>query len=81
MDSSVGGSSSSGGLLSAARLEGQAMCKAERLQGLSTPLGPFDKNYSRKRQREHSQDRTQDCESQLLLFISIPRKRKADRKC
>lgn len=34
------------------------MCKTERLQPISTPLGPYDKNYSRKRLREHSLDRT-----------------------
>lgn len=53
---------SSSAVLNTARLEGQAVCKTERLQTLSTPLGPFDKNYSRKRLREHSLDRT-DCES------------------
>lgn len=60
MDSSVGGGGSSA--LNAARLEGHAVCKMERLQGLSTPLGPYDKNYSRKRLREHSLDRA-DSES------------------
>lgn len=55
----MGGGSS--GVLNTTRLEGQAGCKTERLQALSTPLGPFDKNYSRKRLREHSLDRT-DCE-------------------
>ena len=61
VDSSGGGSSSA--VLNAARLEGQAVYKAERLQGLSTPhLVPYDKNYSRKRLREHSLDRT-DSES------------------
>lgn len=59
-DSSVGGGGSSG-VLNTTRLEGQTGCKTERLQALSTPLGPFDKNYSRKRLREHSLDRT-DCE-------------------
>jgi len=46
------------------RLEGQAVCKSERLQGgLSTSsLGPYDKNYGRKRLREHALDRT-DSES------------------
>lgn len=53
-------SSSSSAVLNTARLEGQAVCKTERLQGLSTPLGPYDKNYSRKRLREPSLDRT-DC--------------------
>ncbi|XP_034413863.1 KAT8 regulatory NSL complex subunit 1-like isoform X2 [Cyclopterus lumpus] len=52
-DGSVGGAG-----LNAARLEGHAACKSERLQGLSTSLGPYDKNYSRKRLREHSLDRT-----------------------
>lgn len=60
-DSSVGSTSA---VLNTARLEGQAVCKTERLQALSTPLGPFDKNYSRKRLREHSLDRT-DCESSM----------------
>lgn len=63
MDSS-GGSSSA--VVNTARLEGPAVCKTERLQALSTPLGPFDKNYSRKRLREHSLDRT-DSESKALV--------------
>lgn len=67
VDSSVGGGGGGGGssssaVLNTARLEGQAVCKTERLQALSTPLGPYDKNYSRKRLREHSLDRT-DCKS------------------
>lgn len=57
----VDGGSSSSAVLNAARLEGPGVCKTERLQALSTPLGPYDKNYSRKRLREHSLDRT-DCE-------------------
>lgn len=57
----MAGGSGGGGLLGAARLEGQAGCKTERLHTLSTPLGPYDKNYSRKRLREHSLERT-DCE-------------------
>lgn len=62
VDSNTAGSSGgAGGLLAAARLEGQAGCKTERLHTLSTPLGPYDKNYSRKRLREHSLERT-DCE-------------------
>lgn len=56
-DSSVGGGSSSA-VLNTPRLEGQTVCKTERLQAISTTLGPFDKNYSRKRLREHSLDRT-----------------------
>ncbi|XP_058477389.1 KAT8 regulatory NSL complex subunit 1 isoform X2 [Solea solea] len=55
VDSSVGSSSA---VLNAPRLEGQAMCKTEHLQALSTSLGPYDKNYSRKRLREPSLDRT-----------------------
>ncbi|CAJ1080003.1 KAT8 regulatory NSL complex subunit 1-like isoform X2 [Xyrichtys novacula] len=66
MDSGVGSSSS---VLNATRLEGQAVCKAERLQGLSTPLGPYDKNYSCKRLREHSLDRT-DTSPKLFLESS-----------
>lgn len=50
---------SGGGGLSAPRLDHQAGCKTERLHGLS---GPYDKNYSRKRIREPSLDRT-DSES------------------
>ncbi|KAK5851253.1 hypothetical protein PBY51_002059 [Eleginops maclovinus] len=67
VDSSVGSSSSA--VLNAARLEGQAMYKTERLQGLTTPLGPYDKNYSRKRLREHSLDRT-DTSPKLFLDSS-----------
>lgn len=52
------GAGSSSAVLNTARLEGQAVCKTERLQTISTPLGPYDKNYSRKRLREHSLDRT-----------------------
>ncbi|XP_028423605.1 KAT8 regulatory NSL complex subunit 1 isoform X2 [Perca flavescens] len=70
-DSSVGSSSSSSAVLNTARLEGQAVCKLERLQGLSTPLGPYDKNYSRKRLREHSLDRT-DTSPKLFLDTSSP---------
>ncbi|KAL6094397.1 kansl1 [Pungitius sinensis] len=66
MDSSVGG-----GALTAARLEGQAVCKTERLQGLSLPLGPYDKNYSRKRLREHSLDRA-DTSPKLFMDSSGP---------
>ena len=67
VDSSAGGggSSSSSAVLNTARLEGQAVCKTERLQGLSTPLGPYDKNYSRKRLREPSLDRA-DCKSDVI---------------
>nr|XP_020460301.1 KAT8 regulatory NSL complex subunit 1 [Monopterus albus] len=67
-DSSV---SSSGAVLNTARLEGQSMCQAERLQALSTSLGPYDKNYSRKRLREHSLDRT-DTSPKLFLDSSSP---------
>ncbi|KAG8008831.1 KAT8 regulatory NSL complex subunit 1 [Nibea albiflora] len=70
-ESSVGGggSSSSSAVLNTPRLEGQAVCKTERLQAISTPLGPFDKNYSRKRLREHSLDRT-DTSPKLFLDSS-----------
>ncbi|XP_029312904.1 KAT8 regulatory NSL complex subunit 1-like isoform X2 [Cottoperca gobio] len=71
VDSSVGSGSSSSAVLNTARLEGQAVCKTERLQGLSTPLGPYDKNYSRKRLREHSLDRT-DTSPKLFLDSSSP---------
>ncbi|XP_034563412.1 KAT8 regulatory NSL complex subunit 1-like isoform X3 [Notolabrus celidotus] len=71
VDSSGGGVGSSSAVLNAARLEGQAVCKAERLQGLSTPLGPYDKNYSRKRLREHSLDRS-DTSPKLFLESSSP---------
>ncbi|KAE8283856.1 KAT8 regulatory NSL complex subunit 1 NSL complex protein NSL1 Non-specific lethal 1-like protein [Larimichthys crocea] len=69
-DSGVGGSSSSA-VLNTPRLEGQAVCKTERLQAISTPLGPFDKNYSRKRLREHSLDRA-DTSPKLFLDSSSP---------
>ncbi|XP_053196772.1 KAT8 regulatory NSL complex subunit 1-like isoform X2 [Scomber japonicus] len=70
VDSSAGGgSSSSSAVLNTARLEGQAVCKTERLQGLSTPLGPYDKNYSRKRLREPSLDRA-DSSPKLFLDSS-----------
>ncbi|XP_034073387.1 KAT8 regulatory NSL complex subunit 1-like isoform X3 [Gymnodraco acuticeps] len=59
VDSSGGGSSSQ-------------VYKAERLQGLSSPhLVPYDKNYSRKRLREHSLDRT-DTSPKLFLDSSSP---------
>uniref|UniRef100_A0A8C7ZJL9 PEHE domain-containing protein n=1 Tax=Oryzias sinensis TaxID=183150 RepID=A0A8C7ZJL9_9TELE len=61
----------SGGLLGAARLEGQAGCKTERLHTLSTPLGPYDKSYSRKRLREHSLERT-DSSPKLFMDLSNP---------
>ncbi|XP_076007679.1 KAT8 regulatory NSL complex subunit 1-like isoform X2 [Genypterus blacodes] len=67
-DSSVGSSSA---VLNAARLEGQSMCKTERLPGLSTPLGPYDKSYSRKRLREHSLDRT-DSSPKLFMDSGSP---------
>lgn len=55
VDGSMGSSSSA--LLSMPRLDNQGGCKTERLHTLSTPLGPYDKNYSRKRLREHSLER------------------------
>lgn len=55
------GAMSSSTVLHTPRLEGQSLCKAERLQALNTPLGPYDRSYSRKRLREHSLERT-DCE-------------------
>ncbi|KAM3842589.1 KAT8 regulatory NSL complex subunit 1 [Diretmus argenteus] len=68
MDSGVGGSSA---VLSAARLESQAVCKTERLQTLSAPSGPYDKSYSRKRLREQSLDRT-DPSPRLFLDSGSP---------
>lgn len=56
-----GAMSSSTSVLHTPRLEAQGLCKAERLQALNSPLGPYDRNYSRKRLREHSLERT-DCE-------------------
>lgn len=53
--------SSSTSVLHTSRLDGQSLCKAERLQAMNTPLGPYDRSYSRKRLREHSLERT-DCE-------------------
>ncbi|XP_024858609.1 KAT8 regulatory NSL complex subunit 1 [Kryptolebias marmoratus] len=61
-----GSSSSGGGVLSTPRLDNQAGCKTERLHGLSTPLGPYDKNYGRKRVREPSLDRA-DTSPKLFL--------------
>ncbi|XP_029106084.1 KAT8 regulatory NSL complex subunit 1 isoform X1 [Scleropages formosus] len=43
-------------LVSVSRPEGRALCKPERTQGIS--LGPFDRNHSRKRPREHSMERS-----------------------
>ncbi|GLD60008.1 KAT8 regulatory NSL complex subunit 1-like isoform X3 [Lates japonicus] len=72
VDGGVSSSSgSSSAVLNTARLEGQAVCKTERLQALSTPLGPFDKNYSRKRLREPSLDRA-DTSPKLFLDSSSP---------
>ncbi|XP_071317997.1 KAT8 regulatory NSL complex subunit 1 isoform X7 [Trachinotus anak] len=68
VDCSVGSSSA---VLNTTRLEGQAVCKTERLQALSTPLGPYDKTYSRKRLREPSLDRT-DTSPKLFLESSSP---------
>ncbi|TNN37654.1 KAT8 regulatory NSL complex subunit 1 [Liparis tanakae] len=53
------------------RLEGQAVCKSERLQGgLSTSsLGPYDKNYGRKRLREHALDRPDACSDCLWTEV------------
>lgn len=56
-----GAMSSSTSVLHTPRLEGQGLCKAERLQAPTTPLGPYDRSYSRKRLREHSLERA-DCE-------------------
>ncbi|KAM9425934.1 KAT8 regulatory NSL complex subunit 1 isoform 2-T5 [Pholidichthys leucotaenia] len=65
--------SSSTAVMNTSRLEGQAVCKAERLQALSsTLLGPYDKNYSRKRLREHSLDRQADSCPKLFLDSSNP---------
>ncbi|XP_030019433.1 KAT8 regulatory NSL complex subunit 1 isoform X2 [Sphaeramia orbicularis] len=63
LESSV---SSSSAVMNTPRLETQPVCKTERLQAISTPLGPYDKNYSRKRLREHSLDRT---DSSPKLFV------------
>ncbi|XP_038847466.1 KAT8 regulatory NSL complex subunit 1 [Salvelinus namaycush] len=63
-----------GGVLSAARLEGQALCKAERLlHGLPSPsTGPYDRSYSRKRPREHLLDRTHGSTPKLFLDSGSP---------
>uniref|UniRef100_A0A1A7YQR0 KAT8 regulatory NSL complex subunit 1 n=1 Tax=Iconisemion striatum TaxID=60296 RepID=A0A1A7YQR0_9TELE len=66
VDSSV---SSSATVLSMPRLDSQSGCKTERLHGLTSPFGPYDKNYSRKRFREHSLDRT-DSSPKLFLDSS-----------
>uniref|UniRef100_A0A3B3UUP9 KAT8 regulatory NSL complex subunit 1 n=1 Tax=Poecilia latipinna TaxID=48699 RepID=A0A3B3UUP9_9TELE len=65
------GSNSSSAILTMPRLDSQGGCKTERLHTLSTPLGPYDKNYSRKRLREHSLDRA-DTSPKLFLDTSSP---------
>uniref|UniRef100_A0A1A8CTG9 KAT8 regulatory NSL complex subunit 1 n=1 Tax=Nothobranchius kadleci TaxID=1051664 RepID=A0A1A8CTG9_NOTKA len=69
VDSSM--SSSSSTVMSMPRLDNQSGCKTERLHGLASPFGPYDKNYSRKRFREHSLDRT-DSSPKLFLDSSSP---------
>ncbi|KAF7665101.1 hypothetical protein LDENG_00155350 [Lucifuga dentata] len=64
-------SAGSSAVLNTARLETQNVCKTERLQGLSTPPGPYDKSYSRKRIREHSLDRS-DSSPKLFLDSGSP---------
>ncbi|MEQ2282534.1 hypothetical protein AMECASPLE_001751 [Ameca splendens] len=71
VDGSLGSNSSSSAVLSMPRLDNQGGCKTERLHTLSTPLGPYDKNYSRKRLREHSLDRA-DTSPKLFLDTSSP---------
>lgn len=71
VDGSMGSNSSSNALLSMPRLDNQGGCKTERLHTLSTPLGPYDKNYSRKRFREHSLERA-DTSPKLFLDTSSP---------
>ncbi|XP_043957763.1 KAT8 regulatory NSL complex subunit 1-like isoform X1 [Gambusia affinis] len=71
VDGSMGSNSSSSAILSMPRLDNQGGCKTERLHTLSTPLGPYDKNYSRKRLREHSLDRA-DTSPKLFLDTSSP---------
>uniref|UniRef100_A0A096M3J5 KAT8 regulatory NSL complex subunit 1 n=1 Tax=Poecilia formosa TaxID=48698 RepID=A0A096M3J5_POEFO len=68
---SMGSNSSSSAILTMPRLDSQGGCKTERLHTLSTPLGPYDKNYSRKRLREHSLDRA-DTSPKLFLDTSSP---------
>ncbi|XP_010862718.1 KAT8 regulatory NSL complex subunit 1 isoform X2 [Esox lucius] len=64
----------SGAVLSAARLEGQALCKAERLlHSLPSPsAGPYDRAYCRKRPREHLLDRSHDSTQKLFLDSGSP---------
>ncbi|XP_008312296.1 KAT8 regulatory NSL complex subunit 1 isoform X2 [Cynoglossus semilaevis] len=66
VDSSMGSSSA---LLNTTRLDVQSMCKTERLQALPASLGPYEKNYSRKRLRESSLDRT---DTLPKLFMDSP---------
>ncbi|XP_023692775.2 KAT8 regulatory NSL complex subunit 1 [Paramormyrops kingsleyae] len=56
-------------LLSESRLEGRALCKAERTQGPS--LGAFDRGHSRKRPRDHSMERP-DVTSKLFMDTGSP---------
>lgn len=67
----VESSGGSGAILNTSRLESQPVCKTERLQAPSTSLGPYDKNYSRKRLREHSLDRN-DTSPKLFLDSASP---------
>lgn len=52
------------------RLDAPSVCKSERLQ-TSTPLGPYDKSFSRKRLREHSLERS-DTSPKLFLDSTSP---------
>ncbi|XP_015240053.1 PREDICTED: KAT8 regulatory NSL complex subunit 1 isoform X2 [Cyprinodon variegatus] len=74
-DVSVGGNSStssSSAVLSMPRLDNQGGCKTERLHALSSPFGPYDKNYSRKRLREHSLERADTASPKLFLDTGSP---------
>ncbi|XP_036387361.1 KAT8 regulatory NSL complex subunit 1 isoform X1 [Megalops cyprinoides] len=56
-------------LLSASKLEGRLLCKAERSQGLTA--GAYDKTHSRKRAREHYLERT-DANPRLFMDTGSP---------
>ncbi|KAL0984440.1 hypothetical protein UPYG_G00141560 [Umbra pygmaea] len=54
------------------RLEAQGLCKAERFLQSVPSTGPYDRAYSRKRPREHLQDRIYDSTPKLFLDSGSP---------
>ncbi|XP_053710599.1 KAT8 regulatory NSL complex subunit 1-like isoform X3 [Synchiropus splendidus] len=64
-----GSMASNSSVLNTSRLEGQSGCKTERLPSVSPSLGPYDRNYNRKRYRD-SLDRSDSASPKLLLDSS-----------